>query len=831
MKNYVGIDLGTTNSAICSYDGSETRIWKSPEQNDVTPSAIYIDRRGNKYVGKRAYDSAPHSPDNSAMLFKRVMGTSTPIQLSAVNLTKTPEECSAEVLKVLFGYLPEEIRNDPDTGTVITVPAAFNQMQKDATMQAASMAGLGNVALMQEPVAAVMSVMRARNTDGMFLIYDLGGGTLDIAIAESIGGRVNLLAHGGIAMCGGRDFDRVLVDNVVRPWLLEKFDLPDDFSVNPSFKSLIRLATWATERAKIELSAREEVVISLSETETRVRDLNGDEIYLDIQLKRETYDNLIAERVAESISSAREALNKAGLSPHDLERIVFVGGPTNYKPLRDKVSYELGIPGNTDVNPMTAVAEGASLFAESIDWGSQNRSRKNTRGQISSGGGIDLSFNYIARTPDVKAKIAVQLAGQAASGSEFQIDSEDTGWTSGRMPLKHGTTLDVTLSKSGENTFKVFVFDAVGGPLTLEQDKIVITRTAATVDAIPASHSVGIEVLEKLGGRPVLDYLVRSGDSLPRKGKKIFKAAESLKSGASGSLNLKLWEGEIEDPITDNRPIGVLKISGSDFDDGVIPAGADLECEFEILDSGNIVIEVSVPCIGGTFHSGRNFYSRQEGQIDYTAAAVMVVEEGERTLNRIDEINKVVDNPKLEQARQKLESATELDPEEAESEKSQEAMEKVFEARKLLAQVRKEHLKEIRQIDLNSVVSFFDQLIREHARPSETSAFDNLVKTAQRSIDRNDNDFEHHLDELRNKNFEILWRQDWFVVERFKHLVSSPHLFADKHRFDDLTQQGMLLMRSDDIEKLRSVVAELSMIQIGGSTDNEMFDVANIIRG
>jgi molecular chaperone DnaK (HSP70) len=100
MKNFVGIDLGTTNSAICSYDGSETRIWKSPEQNDVTPSAIYIDRRGNKYVGKRAYDSAPHSPDNSAMLFKRLMGTSTPVQLSAVNLTKTPEECSAEVLKV-----------------------------------------------------------------------------------------------------------------------------------------------------------------------------------------------------------------------------------------------------------------------------------------------------------------------------------------------------------------------------------------------------------------------------------------------------------------------------------------------------------------------------------------------------------------------------------------------------------------------------------------------------------------------------------------------------------------------------------------------------------
>ena len=830
MKNFVGIDLGTTNSVICSYDGSETRIWKSPEQNDVTPSAIYIDRR-SKYVGRRAYDSAPNSPDNSAILFKRLMGTSTPIKLSAVNITMTPEECSAEILKVLFGYLPEEIRNDPDTGTVITVPAAFNQMQKDATMQAASMAGLGKVALMQEPVAAVMSVMRTRQTDGMFLIYDLGGGTLDIAIAESIGGRVDLLAHGGIAVCGGRDFDRVLVDNVIRPWLLENFELPEDFAVNPSFKSLRGLAIWATERAKIELSAREDSVISLSETEARVRDLNGKEIYLDIPLQRDTYDKLIAERVDESIESARETLNKAHLSPHDLERIVFVGGPTNYKPLRDKVAFELGIPGNTDVNPMTAVAEGASLFAESIDWSSQNRSRKNTRGQISSSGGLALTFNYIARTPEMKAKIAVHLEGQAAAGSEFQIDSVDTAWTSGRLPLKHGATIDVTLTKAGDNTFKVFVFDAVGGPIALEQDKIVITRTAASVDAIPASHSVGVEVLEKLGGRPVLDYLVHSGDSLPKKGKKVYKAAESLKAGASGSLNLKLWEGEIDDPVTDNRPIGFLKISGSDFADGVIHSGADLECEYEILDSGTINIVVSVPCIGGTFHSGKNFYSRQEGQLDFTAAAVVVVEEGERTLNRIDEINEVVDNPKLDQARRKLESAVSLDPGEAETEKSQEAMDRVFEARKLLAQVRKEHLKDIRQIDLDGVVCFFDEHIRQHARPSEASAFDNLTKTAQRSIDGNNTNFEQHLDDLRGKNFEILWRQDWFVVERFKWIVRSPHRFTDKHRYEELTQIGTKLMRSDDIENLRAVVAQLSMIQIGRGPDDQMLDVANIIRG
>ena len=827
---YVGIDLGTTNSAISSFDGEKIQLFKSPEQHDVTPSAIFIDRRGNKYVGSRAYNNAARNPDNAAVLFKRLMGTSTPVKLPAVNLTMTPEECSAEVLRTLFGYLPEEIRGDGDTGTVITVPAAFNQMQKDSTMSAADAAGLGRVALMQEPVAAVMSVMRQRKNDGVFVVYDLGGGTLDIAIAESIAGRVNLLAHGGIAMCGGRDFDRILFDNVVKPWLLENFDLPEDLAANPQFKSLLRMATWAAEKAKIELSQKEDAVVSLPETELGVRDQAGEEIYIDIAIDRKRYDALIAPKVEESIQSARETLEKAGLSPHDVERVVFVGGPTHYKPLRDKVAFELGIAPSTDVNPMTAVAEGAAVFAESIDWASQSRGRKSARGALSAGGGIDLSFNYIARTPEPRAKIVAKFGGRAPAGIEFQIDSLDTGWSSGRVTLKDGASVELSLTKPGDNIFKVFVFDSNGAPVALREDKIVIARTAASIDAIPASHSIGVEARDKVGGRLVLDYLVREGDQLPKKGKKTFKAGESLKSGSAGSIKFKLWEGEVSDPINDNRFIGMFEIRGSDFDDGVIAAGAELVCEYEVLDSGNIQLEVSVPSISGSFKSGRNYYSSQEGKIDYSNQAKNIQEQSEHTLERLEEMASKVDDPRFEQAREKLEQAGTIKSDEADPETAKQAMDNVQEAKRLLALTRKEHLKDIRQLELDRAVDFFEKTVRQHARPTEATSFDNLVKTAQRAIENNSSDFESHLDDLRGRNFMILWRQDWFVIERFKWLAQDVYLFPDAREHAQLVAIGVEALKANDIDKLRAVVVNLDSIRIGSVGDDDMMAGANIVR-
>lgn len=825
---YVGIDLGTTNSAICSYDGEKVHLYKSPEQQDVTPSAILYDKRGNKYIGVHAYNNAPRNHKAAATLFKRFMGTGTPVDLPAVGLTMTPEECSAEILRVLFGLLPEDIRKDADMGTVITVPAAFNQMQKDATMSAAEMARIGRVALMQEPVAAVMSVMRARRTDGIFLVYDLGGGTLDIALAESISGSVSLLSHGGIEMCGGRDFDKLLFLNIVVPWLLENFDLPGDSLRDPRYETLERMAIWATERAKIELSQRDDAVVHLSEMELRTHDLSGNEIYLDVGIDRKRYDELIASKVDESIQLARETIKKAGFGPQDVQRIVFIGGPTFYKPLRDRVASELGIAASTEVNPMTAVAGGAAVFAESIDWSSRSRERKSSRGVIQAGGGIGLSFDYISRTTGTKARIVAKVGGRNLPGFEFQVDSLDTAWTSGRLALKEGATVELALRKPGENTFKVFVFDERGGPIALGQDRILILRTAAIIDAIPASHSIAVEARDKIGGRTVLDYLVRQGEQLPKKGKRTFKSEESLWSGKSGSIKFKLWEGEIDAPIHDNRFIGMFEVRSSDFE-GVIPAGADLICDYEILDSGNIYLKASIPSIRGIFES-RNLYSRPESPIDYTSAAKLIAEQRRETMERLDDMACKISDPQLDEARAKLDQAGLIKAEESDPEIAKHAMDYIHEARRLLALARKEHLKEIRQLEFDRVVGTFSRYVRKHARDTELSAIDNLLKTIQGSIDKNNGDFEYYLDELRHKNFLILWREDWFVIDRFKWFSEDSHLFPDTENYRQLVAIGAKALQADNIDELRKVVSQLDLMRIRSGSEDEIFARSNILR-
>ena len=208
--------------------------------------------------------------------------------------------------------------------------------------------------------------------------------------------------------------------------------------------------------------------------------------------------------------------------------------------------------------------------------------------------------------------------------------------------------------------------------------------------------------------------------------------------------------------------------------------GADIHCEYEVLDSGNVKFEVSIPSIQGNFPSGRNLYSHRAAQIDFSNAGRRIQEDATALRTRLDGLAGRIHDDRLTQAGAKLEQAEQLGPEESNPERAKEAMDRVLEAKKILAQVRRDRLKDMRRVELEACVNFFQEAIRPLARPSEVSTYESLVATAKRAIDRTDSsEFEVKLAELRGRNFDIIWRQDWFVVDRFKRRTEEAHLFPD----------------------------------------------------
>lgn len=454
---YLGIDLGTTNSAVAGVVDGKLRLFKTADGADVLPSVIYVDKRGHRLYGKRAYEQAALSPENVARGFKRLMGTSTEIEFKAAGIKTTPEDCSAEILRQLIGQAVVESGVFEIEGTVITIPAAFNQMQSEATLRAAKTAGLERVALLQEPIAAAMAAMAsAKNRSGQFLVYDLGGGTFDLALVQSVSGTVSVIGHVGINMLGGQDFDRAIVNGIIRPWLLEHFALPTDFQKHERYRRITGLAHFAAEQAKIELSSKDAATVVVPDDYARIVDDAGHDVYVDIPITRADLDGLVTDRIEETVVLARRLLKDNGYSSGDIDRIVLIGGPSKMPCVRDRVPRELGIPADLSTDPMTAVAIGAAIFCESRKWGEGSSTRKAARASVAAEGVPDVRYDYPARTSD--DTIVVRLrTGSAAVGHTVQIDAP-TGWTSGRVEVADGSPIKVPVGDVGENVLRATLF-------------------------------------------------------------------------------------------------------------------------------------------------------------------------------------------------------------------------------------------------------------------------------------------------------------------------------------------------------------------------------------
>ena len=346
MSKIIGIDLGTTNSCVCVYDGGEAKVIANPEGSRTTPSVVAFKKDGERIVGIKAKNQAMTNP-NTVSSAKRKMGTNHKFD----GKKYTPQEISAMVLedlkKTAEAYLGEKV-----TKAVITVPAYFNDAQRQATKDAGKIAGLEVERIINEPTAAALAYgLDKQEKSEMILVFDLGGGTFDVSILETGDGVFEVKSTSGNNNLGGDDFD-----NRVMEYLADEFKKENGVDLHKDSMAMQRLKE-AAEKAKKDLSG-------MSSTEISLPFLSQGEdgpLHLNLNLSKAKFEDLIRDLVESTMEPVRKALKDAGLTAKDIDKVLLVGGSTRIPMVQELVKKELGKEPSKEVNPDEVVAMGAAI--------------------------------------------------------------------------------------------------------------------------------------------------------------------------------------------------------------------------------------------------------------------------------------------------------------------------------------------------------------------------------------------------------------------------------------------------------------------------------------
>ena len=348
MSKIIGIDLGTTNSCVAVMEGKEAKVIANPEGNRTTPSVVAF-KNGERIVGDAAKRQLITNK-NTVYSVKRLMGTDKKVELEGKQYT--PQEVSAMILSYLKDYAEAYLGEKVDKA-VITVPAYFNDAQRQATKDAGKIAGLEVERIINEPTASALAfeLDKDQNTEHKILVYDLGGGTFDVSILDIADGTFEVLSTAGDTHLGGDDFDEKIID-----WLADNFKKEHNIDLKADKMALQRLKE-ASEKAKKDLSGTVQTQISLPFISA------GPEgpLHLEATLTRAQFDAMTKDLVDRTMVPVKNALRDAGLNSSDLDQVLLVGGSTRIPAVQEAVKKELGKEPNKSVNPDECVALGAAI--------------------------------------------------------------------------------------------------------------------------------------------------------------------------------------------------------------------------------------------------------------------------------------------------------------------------------------------------------------------------------------------------------------------------------------------------------------------------------------
>ena len=497
LKIDYGIDLGTTNSSICRMEKGEPVILRTDTLREVMPSCVSFTRKQSVKVGDGAYNDLKHDKQrvthtwkaqasNTFMEFKRTMGTDTTFHSNNMQRDYTSEELSAFVLQTLRSLVDDEMPR----AVVITVPAKFTVNQKTATMEAAHLAGFEYCQLLQEPIAAAMAYgLSSKQENGLWLVFDFGGGTFDAALLKAEEGIVQVVDTEGDNYLGGKNLDYAIVDRIILPHLGYRYSLSDILSDDQKHEQLREALKTYAEEAKIQLSHKqsEDVISNLGDLGN---DDDGEEMEIDMTITQEQANEVMRPLFQKAVDICHTLLRRNQLEGSDLNQIILVGGPTRLPLIRQMLEQQIAPVTKADIDPMTVVAKGAALYASTLDIPAEMLDSNEKESDA-----VLIDIGYEPTT--VELTDWVSLRPPEDMTLDVELNRGDGAWSSGRIEVTpQGRVITIQLEKGRSNSFEVKAFDKKGNSVKCLPEQFVIQQGLKVGSAVLPYH-IGISVWDE----------------------------------------------------------------------------------------------------------------------------------------------------------------------------------------------------------------------------------------------------------------------------------------------------------------------------------------------
>lgn len=805
-----GIDLGTTNSSIAVMKSAGVEVFRNNEHSETTPSAVWIDRNGTLVVGRRAYERLDSDPLNAASEFKLGMGTDRRYSFSRGHAPLSSPQLSAEVLKSLKADVRGRTGEDL-TAAVITVPAAFELPQSEATQEAARLAGLTLTPLVQEPVAAALAYGHQSTSDKVFwLVYDLGGGTFDAAVVQIRDQEIPVVNHGGDNQLGGKLLDWGIVEELLIPALGDR-RLEDFRRGNPKWLSALAKLKVAAEQAKIRLSRDASVDVFI---EYLCADDRGEPVSLERQITRSDLDRIAEPLILRSINVCRKVLAERRLSAIDLQKIILVGGPTLMPSLRQQLQDAFQVPLEFERDPLTVVAQGAAIVAATHRL--VQPAHRPAPGRYS----LDLKDKPAGADLEPLVGGAVSVNGAPPRPGftiEFVNAEMKPVWRSGRIPLGENGAFITRLWAVPDqlNTFSVELFDETGRQQVVQPNSTTYRHGPVWTPAgAPLTHSVGVAL-----ANGDVEWLLEKGVLLPAKRTSILRTTVAVQRG-NGEALLAMPVVEGENRRADrNAEIGRLEILADQVKRD-IPAGSEVELTIAIDESRIVRTRAYLPILDEEFEKVLSFdeyrrkardpreltqeLDRQCRRLEEARSAAPSSNQGDPLFERIDRERMIHD------VRAGLAAAL-VDPDAADKAERRlndlrVAIDEIERTHEWPALVRKAEM----EIETGRGLIQDDEL---KATAEERAAFASLERDIHRAIDSRDvKTLEARILAVGSFGFSIVMRHPGFWVGQLQQMSQMKERMTDPGRAELLVSQGRRAINNNDMEALSISVRQLAAL-------------------